>query len=137
MHKREAESFSAVQRPMQIRVERTFRRNSMSNNKLEDVTGIGKRVIIRNKQTGVPFTVGRIVDEVSTSDGEQRYFIQQIELDPNVSAEGDDTRFVYRIGYYTRRTDGRLCLGSQFTPILTPSELHVLLALLIHKEWFK
>ncbi len=103
---------------------------------LDSVTGIGKFITIRNKQTGVPFTVGRIEDEVSVSDGEQRYFVQQVHLKPNVSADGDDTRYVYRIGYYTWRTDGRLCLGSQFTPILTPAELQVLLAMLIEKKWF-
>ena len=109
----------------------------MSYQSLEDVTGVGKVITIRTKQTGVPFTVGRTEDEVSISDGEQRYFVQRIALEPNVSAEGDGARYVYRIGYYTRRRDGRLCLGSQFTPILAPSELQVLLALLIQKEWFK
>ena len=104
--------------------------------KLETVTGVGKLITIRNKQTGEPFIVGRIEDEVSVLDGEQRYFIQRILLDPNVSVEDDDTRFVYRIGYYTRRRDGRLCLGSQFSPILSPAELQVLLAMLIQKEWF-
>ena len=109
----------------------------MSYKKLDDVTGVGKFITIRNKHTGVPFTVGKIEDEVSTSDGEQKYFIQRIALDPVVTVEGDDTRYVYRIGYYTSRTDGKLCLGSQFTPILSPSELIVLFAMLIEKQWFK
>lgn len=36
---------------------------------LDSVTGVRKFITIRNKQTGVPFTVGRIEDEVSVSDG--------------------------------------------------------------------
>jgi len=108
----------------------------MPSQTLDSVTGVGKFITIRNKETGVPFTVGRIEDEVSVSDDEQRYFVQQVRLQPNVSADGDSTRYVYRIGYYTSRTDGRLCLGSQFTPILTPSELQVLLSMLIEKKWF-
>jgi hypothetical protein len=109
----------------------------MSYNALNDVTGIGKFITIRNKETGVPFTLGMTEDEVAVSDGEQKYFIQQVQLNPDVSVEGDDTRYVYRIGYYTRRSDGRHCLGSQFAPILTPSELQALLALLVQKEWFR
>ena len=73
----------------------------MSYNALNDVTGIGKFITIRNKETGVPFTLGMTEDEVAVSDGEQKYFIQQVQLNPDVSVEGDDTRYVYRIGYYS------------------------------------
>jgi|SRR5919109_2097392 hypothetical protein len=107
----------------------------MSYERLEDVTGVGKFITIRNKQTGVPFTLGKIEDEVSQSDGEQKYFIQKIQLEPNVSVEGDDTRQVFRVGYYTRRTDGAFCLGSQFTPILSPSELQELFVAITRKNW--
>jgi len=109
----------------------------MSYKKLDDVTGVGKFITIRNKQTGLPFTVGRIQDEVSTSDGEQKYFVQWVRLQPDVSVEGDDTRYVLRIGYYTQRADGAFCLGSQFTPILTPSELQLLFSATGAKKWLK
>jgi hypothetical protein len=107
----------------------------MSYQNLEDVTGVGKFITIRNKQTGIPFRVGIIEDEISISDGEQKYFIQWVRLQPDVSAEGDDTRYVLRIGYYTQRTDGAFCLGSQFTPILTPSELQALFESIVQKKW--
>jgi hypothetical protein len=83
----------------------------------------------------VPFIVGQIKDEVSVSDGEQKYFVQRILLADHVAVEGDPTRYVFRIGYYTQRTDGWFCLGSQFAPILTPNELRTLLEALTAKEW--
>src|SRR6266851_9936141 len=59
----------------------------------------------RPKHTGAQFRVGVIEDEVSISDGEQKYFVQFVRLEPGISAEKDDTRHVLRIGYYTQRTD--------------------------------
>jgi hypothetical protein len=109
----------------------------MSYQTLEEVTGVGKTITIRNKRTGVPFRVGEIEEEVFISDGEQKYFVQWVRLQPNVSVEGDDTRYVLRIGYYTQRTDSAFCLGSQFTPILTPSECQLLLAAIVQKECLK
>src|SRR5437762_2994068 len=94
---------------------------------LDDVTGRGKRIIIRDKATGQRFVVGSIEDEVSVSDGEQKYFIQIVRLEADISADGDPTRYVFRIGYYTRRADGRFCLGSQYAPITTPVEFVSLL----------
>lgn len=82
-------------------------------------------------------TVGRIEDEVSVSDGEQKYFIQRIRLADNLNVEGDPTRYVFRIGYYTQRTDGWFCLGSQFAPIMTPAEFRHLLKALTDKGWLE
>jgi hypothetical protein len=107
-----ADVFSAVTAARRYAGGTQLRRNPMAHQSLEDVTGIGKGITIRNTQTG-KFTVGRIEDEVSISDGEERYFIQRIGLAFDVAVEGDETRCVYRIGYYTRRRDARLCLGSQ------------------------
>jgi len=51
------------------------------------------------------------VDEVSVLlDGEQKYIAQFIRLDDYVCCEGDPTRNVVRIGYYTKRTDGWFAL---------------------------
>jgi len=51
------------------------------------------------------------VDEVSVLlDGEQKYIAQFIRLDDDVCCEGDPTRNVVRIGYYTKRTDGWFAL---------------------------
>ena len=108
----------------------------MSYKKLDDVTGVGKFITIRNKQTGLPFTVGRIQDEVSTSDGEQKYFVQLVRLEPGLSVE-HNTRHVLRIGYYTQRADGAFCLGSQSTPILAPSEFQLLFAAVVQKKWLE
>jgi len=95
----------------------------MSYQMLDEVTGLGKTITNRNKYDGVPFVAGRIQDEVSVSDGEQKYFIQQVRLADNINVEDDPTRYVFRIGYYTRRTDRLFCLGSQFAPIVTGAEL--------------
>src|ERR1700730_14622986 len=102
---------------------------------LDEVTGIGKTITNRNKYSRVPFLVGRIQDEVSVSDGGQKYFIQRVLLADDVAVEGDPTRYVFRIGYYTRRTDRWFCLGSQFAPTLTPDEFRSLLEALRDKKW--
>ena|SRR5205809_2184646 len=109
----------------------------MSYQNLEEVTGVGKTMTIRDKHTGVRFRVGLIEDEVSISDGEQKYFVQFVRLEPGVSVEKDNTRYLLRIGYYTQRADGAFCLGSQFAPILTPSELQLLFAAIVQKQWLK
>src|SRR5438034_9932313 len=107
----------------------------MSYQNLEEVTGVGKTMTIRDKHTGVRFRVGLIEDEVSISDGEQKYFVQFVRLEPDVSAEGDQTRFVLRIGYYTQRTDQAFCLGSQNAPIVSPAEFRLLLEAVNQKGW--
>jgi len=79
--------------------------------------------------------VGVIQDEVSVSDGEQKHVIQLVALADGTVCEGDPTRFVFRLAYYTRRTDGWFCLGSQFAPIVTPTELRALLSAVAEKGW--
>jgi hypothetical protein len=54
---------------------------------------LGKTIVNRNKYDRVPFTVEQIQDEVSASDGEQKYFIQRVRLADNMSVEGDPTRY--------------------------------------------
>jgi hypothetical protein len=107
----------------------------MAYAKLEDVTGLGKSIVIRDKYTRVSFIAGSIQDEVSLSDGEQKHFIQRVQLADNVTCEGDATRHIFRIGYYTRRSDGWFCLGSQFAPMLTPAEIRELVRLADEKGW--
>ena len=110
----------------------------MAYRTLNDVTGMGKPVTIRDKHTGEPFVVGLVSDEVSTLlDGEQKYVIQLVELAEPVACEGDPTRHVFRIAYYTQRTDGWFCLGSQYAPIVTPTELRVLLDAVMEKGWLE
>jgi hypothetical protein len=109
----------------------------MAYKSLSEVTGIGKKITNRNKYTGVPFVVGRVQDEVAVSDGEQKYFVQLIRLADDVVCEGDPTREVLRVGYYTRRADGWFCLGSQFAPILTPGEWRNLDEALKAKAWLE
>jgi len=107
----------------------------MRYNTLDEVTGVGKVIRIRDKYTGVPFDLGTIQDEVSVSDGEQKQVIQLVELADGITCEGDSTRFVFRVAYYTQRTDGWFCLGSQFAPILTPAELRMLIRAITEKGW--
>ena len=109
----------------------------MSYQTLDEVTGLGKTITNRNKYDRVPFVVGQIEDEVSVSDGEQKYFIQRVRLADNVTVEGDPTRYVFRIGYYTQRTDRWFCLGSQFAPTVTAAELRRLLEALTDKGWLE
>lgn len=109
----------------------------MSYQKLDEVTGLGKTIVNRNKYDRVPFLVGQIQDEVSVSDGEQKYFIQRVRLADNIGVEGDPTRHVFRIGYYTQKTDGGFCLGSQFAPIMTTVELRSLLEAVRDKGWLE
>lgn len=78
---------------------------------------------------------GVFLTKVSVSDGEQKYFIQRILLAEGTICEDDPTREVFRIGYYTQRTGGPFCLGSQYTPILTRAELLILFAQAIEKGW--
>ena len=102
---------------------------------LDEVTGVGKRIVIRDKCTGAVYTA-TITDEVSVLlDGEQKYVAQFAHLDDGVCCEGDSTRYVIRIGYYTQRTDGWFCFGSQFAPIMTPRELHALLKGIAQRGW--
>jgi hypothetical protein len=109
----------------------------MAYKHLEDVTGLSKRIAVRDKRTDTIYG-GIIVGEISVSlDGEQKYFTQRIKLDDDVACEGDRTRHVIRIGYYTQRTDGPFCLGSQFAPILTPKELQMVLQGVIEKGWLE
>ena len=100
----------------------------MAYKRLGDVTGVGKKMNVRDKRTPAVYTA-TVVDEVSVLlDGEQKYVAQFALLDDGVCCEGDDTRYVIRIGYYTQRADGWFCFGSQFRfPIMTPRELGVLL----------
>lgn len=84
---------------------------------LDQVTGVGKFIRIRDKYTRVPFIVGVIKDEVSVSDGEQKQVIQFVALADRTVCERDPTRFVLRVAYYSRWADGWFCLGSQFAPI--------------------
>ena len=109
----------------------------MSYQTLDAVTGLGKTFTNRNKYDRVPFVVGQIQDEVSVSDGEQKYFIQRVRLADNVNVEGDATRYVFRIGYYTQRTDGWFCLGSQFAPMVTAAGLLSLLEALTNNGWLE
>ena len=109
----------------------------MSYQKLEEVTGIGKIITNRDKYSRIPFTVGLIQDELSVSDGEQKYFAQLIRLAEDVKCEGDPTRHIFRIGYYTRRTDGWFCLGSQYAPTLTPDELRRLVNAMCERGWLE
>jgi hypothetical protein len=120
--------------------EAAFKRglNQMTNAyaTLDEVTGVGKIVTNTNKYTGESFAVGPIEGEVSVSDGENKYVIQRIRLDGSKCKCTDDTtQYVYRVGYYTQRTDGRFCLGSQFAPILTPAEFRLLLHAVTEKGW--
>lgn len=101
---------------------------------LDEVTGVGKTVVLRDKLTARPFVIGVVEDEVSIMDGENKHFIQLVRLN-GAMCEGDATRYVLRIGYYTRRSDGRFCLGSQYAPILTPNELLALLSAMTEKGW--
>ena len=105
--------------------------------KLDEVTGLGKTITVRNKYDHVPFIVGQIEDEVSVSDGEQKYFFQRVRLADKVNVENDPTRYVFRIGYYTRRADGCFCLGSQFAPTLTAAEFRCLLEAMTGKGWLE
>ncbi len=107
----------------------------MAYRSLEEVTGVGKALTRRDKSTRTPFTMGRIEDEVSVSDGEQKYFVQFVRLEPHINVESDETRYLLRIGYYTRRTDGWFCLGSQMTPIVTPAEFRALIRAVAQKGW--
>jgi hypothetical protein len=109
----------------------------MAYKELDDVTGLGKRITIRNKYHGNPFDLGVIEDEVSVSDGEQKYFVQRIRLADNIVCDGDTTRYVFRIGYYTQRTDGYFCLGSQYAPLITPAELCSLVNAMTERSWLK
>lgn len=110
----------------------------MSYEKLEDVTGLNKRIAVRDKQRRDAIYGGTIVGEVSVLlDGEQKYFAQHIKLDDDVVCEGDPTRHVIRIGYYTQRTDGPFCLGSQCAPIMTPAELTALVQSLVDNGWLQ
>jgi hypothetical protein len=107
----------------------------MAYRHLREVTGLNKRVEIRDKRTGTVYG-GTTVAEVSVLlDGEQKYFAQRVKLDDDVTCEGDPTRYVIRIGYYTQRSDGPFCLGSQFAPILTPAELSVLVQGITENGW--
>jgi len=101
---------------------------------LDEVTGMGKIVTNTNKDTGEPFVVGVIEGEVFVSDGENKYVIQRIRLEESHCTH-DTTRYVYRIGYYTQRTDGRYCFGSQYAPILTPTEFRALIQAAMEKGW--
>lgn len=106
----------------------------MSYESLHEVSGVGKTITNRDKYTHERFIVGGVQSEASVLlDGEQKYFIQLVRLADGTSCEGDPTRHVFRIGYYTRRTDGRFCLGSQYAPILTPAELRTLFNTV--KDW--
>jgi len=107
----------------------------MAYKHLREVTGLNKRIAIRDKRTCAVYD-GTTVKEISVLlDGEQKYFAQYVALDDDVACEGDPTRHVIRIGYYTQRTDGPFCLGSQFAPILTPAELKVLLQGITENGW--
>ena len=54
----------------------------MASGKLEEVTGVGRRVTIRDKATGQLIDVGLVHDEVSVLlDGDNKYFIQLIRGD--------------------------------------------------------
>lgn len=107
----------------------------MTYDPLDDVTGVGKTIINRNKYSGIPFAVGVVEDEVSVSDGEQKYVVQLVHLHETVKCEADSTRYVLRFGYYTRRTDGWLCFGSQYAPIVTPAEWRSLISAVSEKGW--
>ena len=107
----------------------------MAYKSLDEVTGLGKRIAVRDKRTGAVYT-GTVKGEVSVLlDGEQKYVAQLVELDTGVYCEGDSTRNVIRIGYYTKRSDGWFCFGSQFAPIMTPRELHVLIQGIAERGW--
>lgn len=107
----------------------------MGYTKLEEVTALGKIITIRDKFSRMPYDLGVITDEVSVSDGEQKHFIQQVELASNLAVEGDPIRWLLRLGYYTRRRDGRFCLGSQYSPLLSPAEFCNLVAQIRQKAW--
>lgn len=109
----------------------------MSYKKLEETTGVGKTIVLRDKWRTNTFYRLKCTDQVSQSDGEQKYVVQRLELGPDGCCEGDPTRELIRIGYYTQRTDGRFCFGSQYAPILTPSELIALLREMFRKGWLR
>lgn len=94
---------------------------------LDEVTGIGKTIVTRDKRVAGAFYRAVIVDEVSISGGEQKYVAQLAGLEDGVGCEGDPTRNVIRFGYYTQRTDGWFFFGSQYAPIMTPHEVYALL----------
>ena len=107
----------------------------MAYRSLDEVTGVGKRITVRDKRTPSVYTA-TVVDEVSVLlDGEQKYVAQFALLDDGVCCKGDSTRHVIRIGYYTQRTDGWFCFGSQFAPMMTPRELLTLLKGIAQRGW--
>jgi hypothetical protein len=129
-----------MQRILPLRPERRsakIKGENMAYKALDDVTGVGKCITIRNKYHGSPFDLGVIEDEVSVSDGEQKYFVQRVRLADNIVCDGDPTRYVFRIGYYTQRTDGYFCLGSQYAPMITPAELCGLVNAMAERSWLK
>ena len=70
----------------------------MAYSSLDEITGIGKAIVVRDKRTGTIYRA-RIIDETSVSDGEQKYVAQLAELEPDTCCEGDPTRTVIRVGY--------------------------------------
>jgi len=117
--------------------ERECRKKGKGYQNLCEVSGIGKPVRVGDKydRQKPKTTIGRTVDEVCVSYGEQKYFVQLIQLEPGVTVDEDDTRFLFRIGYYTQRSDGRFGLGSQWAPYLTRAELQELLDAMFNKNW--
>jgi hypothetical protein len=102
--------------------------------KLRAVSGLGKPVTITDKVTGEPFTLGVIEDVVSEfSDDENKFEIQRIRCTPSQAEQHGP--HLYRITYYTIRTDGRACLGGQYSPILNESEFKSLISQLNQKGW--
>jgi hypothetical protein len=106
--------------------------------RLRQLSNIGKPVKTKFKGRdgiGEPFLLGHIDDVVSTFlDNENRYEVQRIRCTPDQQQQHGE--YLYRFGYYTARRDGRLCLGGQYSPIMTEDELHSLLGQLSQRHWF-
>ncbi len=102
--------------------------------RLRRVTGVGKSVRIRDKESGEQFLLGYVEDEVSVFvDSENKYVMQRIRCAAEQRHHGE---YLYRISYYTFRTDGRLCLGGQFSPIMNEHEVRSLLEQVTVHSWF-
>lgn len=101
--------------------------------KLARYTGIGKRVMFKDKNEGSHFVLGKVVDEIAIISFDYKYVIQKIELVESQSWDG--SRFAYRSGYYTWDAPMRQVRWGQYHVCLSARELARLTKEARRKGW--
>jgi hypothetical protein len=101
--------------------------------RLEAMSGMGKRVLFKRKGGDGHRAMGLVEDEVHVIVNDYKHVIQKIKIENGAYQDG--SRYAYRTGYYTYDAKRKRILWGHYTQFLTEQEYKELLTRARAKGW--